>query len=132
MNVVKMKQTIVEVNRFYRPTEYVCDKNGDENWMIASNRGVTVMFTLNYVTQKFTARWSICNGDNFCKITGIQYAQACSSPIVGNLAHQGSGINLLTLLIDELYSMIKWRTFAYTKTEIHNFKLMLNELQESI
>src|ERR1035437_8620952 len=81
----KVKPTIIEVTRYFRP-RYAPGYSLAN--MIKSDHGVTVMFTLNYETLTFKARWSICNGDNFNKVTGIQWAQACPTPISGTI-HPG-------------------------------------------
>ena len=92
----------VEVTRYYRP------KNVDVHPLvifgdIMSDRGVTVLYKLDYENSTFEANWSICNGDNFSKVTGIQYAQSCKKPIIGKL---NRGIPLISDLIDAVEIMI--------------------------
>ncbi len=72
------KPDIVQVTRYYRPT----DKHTGN---IASNKGITVNFEINYPAKQFTARWAVCNGDNFNKTTGVTLAAALpeSKAIVG-------------------------------------------------
>lgn len=88
---------IVEVNRYYRPRS--------EKGAVDSNRGVTVMFVINYKERTLTANWSVCIGDNFCKATGIQYAQACEWPIVTPLQGpiiSGESVKLVDMLLQKV------------------------------
>jgi hypothetical protein len=98
----KVKPDIVEIVRYYRPLE-----ESIIGPVKASNRGVTVMFTLDYPKRQFTARWAVCNGDNFSKVTGIQYAQACAMPIVGKLLQDKDLYVMLVVGIAEVYDEAK-------------------------
>lgn len=85
------KPTIVKINRFYRPRGLVGAQTA-----ILSDRGVTVMFTLDYANEEFVARYAVCNGDNFDRAIGIAYAQACPTPVYGKLVRGAKLYDLLT------------------------------------
>lgn len=140
MNTVK--PTIIEVTRFYRPrhdTHFHDPKSGH----IMSDHGVTVMFTLNYETLTYKARWSICNGDNFSKVEGIQWAQACPTPINGTI-HPGWSLydEILHELtsINQRYVESKFECstitvtvdFEYDKQDMRNFALLQSEIMKSM
>jgi len=114
------KPTKIEVNRYYRPHTFP--------HTILSDRGVTVMYTLDYGNKMFVARWSICNGDNFSKVTGIQYAQACSCPISGPIT---PGMKLIEMLGGRLSEMLKSDKIK-SERDRHNLELLMNELMESL
>src|ERR1035437_8915110 len=124
----KVKPTIIEVTRYFRP-RYAPGYSLAN--MIKSDHGVTVMFTLNYETLTFKARWSICNGDNFNKVTGIQYAQACATPIIG-IIHPGWA--LYDEILEELHNISQQPLprdvygFKYDKTDMRNFTLLQSEI----
>jgi len=112
---------IVEVNRYYRP--YAFPKT------IFSHRGITVMYRLDYNDRTFLAKWSICNGDNFSKVTGIQYAQACETPIIGPIT---PGMKLNEMLMTQLDQILKSDNDYYDKKARKNLTLLANELLESL
>ena len=100
----KVNPDVVEINRFYRPKEFNFDPQpGQGDFTIFSERGVTVMFTLNYAKEIFTARYSVCNGDNFSRVNGIMFAQACSRLITGQLERDKS---LYDMLLDEVFFIL--------------------------
>lgn len=134
---VKVKPIIIEVTRYYRPLQ--------DDGVIMSDHGVTVMYTLNYETLTFNARWSICIGDNFNKVTGIQYAQACATPINGTIhpgwalydeiLHELTTINQRYVeLVDSTYG----RIFTSSEERIkfydnkRNFALLASEIARSM
>jgi hypothetical protein len=57
----------VDVHRFYRPV--------DNDGINIGNRGIGVIFTILHTTKKFTAKYSICKDETFCKKDAIKYAQ---------------------------------------------------------
>ena len=115
------KPTVIHINRYYRP--YAFPKT------IFSNRGVTVMYRLDYNDRTFLAKWSICNGDNFSKVTGIQYAQACETPIIGPIT---PGMKLNEMLMTQLDQVLKTRDPIYSKKALRNLTLLASELLESM
>lgn len=124
----KEKPMVVEINRFYRPKEM--PKNGKSfEHVIASNRGVTIMFTLNYETRQFTARYSICNGDNFSKATGICYAQACENPITGDIT---PGWSLYDMLTNQIVNILSVPAELQNKKFRRNVEMLGCELVASI
>jgi hypothetical protein len=114
------KPTKIQVNRYYRPYTFPNT--------ILSDRGVTVMYTLDYGNRMFIAQWSICNGDNFSKVTGIQYAQACSCPISGPIT---PGMKLIEMLGARVAAMLNDGEVK-NERDHRNLTLLLTELVESI
>ena len=113
------KPMIVEVNRYYRPRTF--------NNKVFSDRGVTIMYTLDYNTHMFTAKWSICQGDNFSKVTGIQYAQSCSYPVVGPIT---PGMKLNEMLAGRCHELLI-NELKDDRTR-RNILLLVTEIMESL
>jgi hypothetical protein len=130
MTDVKVKPPIIEVNRFYRPKEYLYTEYGfDEEVVIASDRGVTVMFTVNYLERTFSARYSVCRGDNFCKATGIIYAQACPAPIEGAFDPE---VSLYANLLDQCCNILNVPAELQDKKVRRDIERLYFELLESL
>jgi hypothetical protein len=121
---VATKPDIVEIVRFYRPilrSEYGIGRD------IISDRGVTVMFTLDYAKEIFTARYSVCKGDNFSRATGIAYAQACEHPVYGKLVRNTP---LYDMLVDAAANMRNFGDEARFKKVRRNLIRLCDELSK--
>lgn len=126
----KEKPMIVEITRYYRP--YRIDFRLDDRVAekhIHSDRGVTVMFKLDYNERTFTARFSICNGDNFSKAVGICYAQACPNPIIGEIV---PGMKLRDMLLAQISNILEVDPSLQDKTGRRNIELLASEIAESM
>lgn len=121
----KEKPMVVNINRYFRPYNKV---NGKKD--IISNRGVTCMITLDYNERTFTAKWSICNGDNFNKGIGIAYAQACSHPIVGNLPPE-PGVKLIDMILEQIRNILDVPADLQDKQVRRNVEMLYQELYYS-
>jgi hypothetical protein len=113
------KPAIVEVTRFYRAT--------DDYGYVISDRGVTVNFTLDYEHRKYTAMWSLCQGDNFSKEVGINTAKYCKSPISGDFNPELNLFNNLLTNVDILLCNHSLLPFHQ-----HNLKMLSRELHTRI
>ena len=121
------KPTIVEVIRYYRPRGPVTiDRmnRGIYHGDIDSQRGVTVLFTIDYQRMEFIARWSICNGDNFSKEAGVTFAQRCKTPIFNSF---DTGRDLSSNLLSTLEQILGNRT-SHTAKQKHDLDSLYNEL----
>lgn len=131
MNSTKEKPMVVNVNRYYRP--YRVDFRLDDcvaEKHTYSDRGVTIMFTLDYNERTFTAKWSICNGDNFSKAIGIAYAQACAHPVVGPLPLE-PGVKLIDMVLGQIENILDVPADLQDKTVRRNIELLKEELRQS-
>lgn len=124
----KVKPSIVEINRFYRPRGTVIGKYKILPDEILSDRGVTVMFTLDYEKETFTARYSVCKGDNFDRAIGIAYAQACEFPVTGKLVR---GVPLAKLLEKSIWDNINNVSADIFLRSTRNLSRLLVELCDS-
>ena len=149
------KPPVIEVTRFYRPRyddySFMGYSYAQSRGEIISDRGVTVIFTLDYDQLTYVAKWSICNGDNFSKTTGVQYAQACSNPVVGKIIKD---VPLRELIMGDLVNIFKEeieidahnkisnrvagftdfpkKDYPYNKTQYRNLYILGEEIYESI
>ena len=127
----KEKPMIVNINRYYRPyrVDFRLDDRVAEKH-IYSDRGVTIMVTLDYNERTFTAKWSICNGDNFNKAIGIAYAQACANPIVGPLPPE-PGVKLIDMILEQINNILEVPADLQDKKVRRNIELLKQELMAS-
>lgn len=88
------KPDLIEVVRYYRPL--------NDNGNIDSSRGITAIFTIDYVNNVFKATWSMCNGDNFDKQLGKALANENASKMIYGRFYKNANLfaNLMRALDD--------------------------------
>lgn len=138
--IPETKPTKFEVIRYYRPKAFY-GRYFEDGMDIISDRGTTVIYSLDYEKNEFIANWSICNSDNFNKKTGVTFARDCKTPIKGIL-NKNNGYALYDVLLQRIANIEsqyidarmksnaeeKSIDFEYSDLDIRNFKKLKLEI----